>query len=125
MCKRGGTRGSGGRSWLNGWFNVFFPYIAVQGSNDLKPNPYCTPFQPGTGYAAEPLGENFYGHGGGQFGVAGPSTNDLPCGIASAPVMWAYVGRLIPMEFQAGFVGAIQRDDGTVCPDIGWAIFKA
>jgi len=27
MCKRGGTSGSGGETWLNGWYNIFFPYI--------------------------------------------------------------------------------------------------
>jgi hypothetical protein len=27
LCKRGGMSGSGGYSWLNGWFNVFFPVI--------------------------------------------------------------------------------------------------
>merc|ERR1719393_1098675 len=27
MCKRGGTSGSGARTWFNGWFNILFPYI--------------------------------------------------------------------------------------------------
>merc|ERR1712216_663547 len=27
MCKRGGTTGSGARTWFNGWFNILFPYV--------------------------------------------------------------------------------------------------
>ena len=122
MCKRGGIYGSGGYTWLNGWYNVFFPYFS--NGNDVGANPYCTPFQPGAGYAAEPLGEHFYGYGTGG-GVRGPKRDKIPCGIASAPVTWSYLGTEYPLEFQAGFVGAIQRDDQTICPDIGWAIFEA
>merc|ERR1719253_2365013 len=37
MCKRGGTSGSGARTWFNGWFNIFFPYIMD------RENIYMTP----------------------------------------------------------------------------------
>ena len=35
MCKRGGTSGSGARTWLNGWFNIFFPWVG-RASNLLQ-----------------------------------------------------------------------------------------
>ena len=49
MCKRGGTSGSGARTWFNGWFNVLFPYV------DRRPNRYCTPYRADAGYVAEGL----------------------------------------------------------------------
>merc|ERR1712159_884412 len=40
MIKRGGTNGSGARTWFNGWINILFPYILD------KPNPYTVPYSP-------------------------------------------------------------------------------
>ena len=40
MIKRGGTLGSGYRTWFNGWINIFFPYI----QKDF--NRYCVPSTP-------------------------------------------------------------------------------
>ena len=42
--------------------------------------------------------------------------------MCSAPVTWEHVGKKIPLEFRAGFVGVKQRKDGAVTPDIGWFI---
>eukprot|EP00035_Acanthoeca_spectabilis_P021878 m.440748 g.440748 ORF g.440748 m.440748 type:complete len:399 (-) comp18558_c0_seq1:1086-2282(-) len=119
FCKRGGMHGSGGYTWLNGWFNVFFP--------DLKQskNSYCVPYSPDIGYAQEKLGENYYSHFGGAKpppGAHGPDLTDLPGGMASAPVTWDFLGTDIPLTFTAGFAGAAQRADGTVAPEIGWLI---
>ncbi len=45
MVKRGGTQGSGARTWYSGWINVFFPILAKK-----KANPYCVPYSPKAPY---------------------------------------------------------------------------
>lgn len=122
MAKQGGVGGSGGYTWLNGWYNVFFPQLKSGGRNS-----FCEPYSPGNGYAREdPSKPNHYTPkwcGGDEpEGVRGPDGDDIPTGILSAPVTWNYLGRLIPLQFRAGFVGAEQRDDGTIAPAIGWLI---
>eukprot|EP01048_Picozoa_sp_COSAG05_P001824 COSAG05_NODE_65_length_22456_cov_17.448540_11_plen_955_part_00 len=60
MCKRGGELGSGGRTWLNGWFNVFFPYLKDWGyhsTREWEDNPYCVPYSSDVGYAQEKLSD--------------------------------------------------------------------
>ncbi len=54
-------------------------------------------------------------------GVAGPDCEDFGSGISSAPVTWLYYGEEHKLEFNAGFIGAIQ-DAKTLCirPQIGW-----
>ena len=47
MVKAGGTNGSGGRTWYNGWINIFFPFISE------KQNEYMIPYSSGLGYAKE------------------------------------------------------------------------
>ena len=56
MCKRGGELGSGGRTWLNGWFNVFFPYLK-DSTREWEENPYCVPYSSDVGYAQEVLSD--------------------------------------------------------------------
>jgi len=117
MCKRGGTSGSGARTWFNGWFNILFPYI------DRRPNFYCVPYSPDAGYVQEGLVyDKRYGMGGGR-GVAGPDCEDFGNGMSCAPVEWDYNGRSIPLDFNAGFVGATQDPDTLqIRPAVGWFI---
>jgi len=119
MCKRGGTLGSGGYTWLNGWFNVFLPYL-----KDNVPNAFCAPYSPSEGYAKEKLKVNEYSHfrGGIPDGVRGPDVQDLPSSVVTAPVMWEYLDKKIPLEFKSGFLGVEQREDGAVAPCLGWYI---
>jgi hypothetical protein len=116
MCKRGGTSGSGARSWYNGWINIFFPYIKD------RPNRYMVPYSSENGYVKE-------GRDGGRYGmgappdVQGPDCSDFPGGLAAAPVVWDYNGKEIDLKFKAGFVGAEQDQiTGVVKPVIGWFI---
>ena len=120
--------GSGGCTWLNGWFNVFFPQLKSGGRN-----PFCSAYTPEAGYANEDASKkNCYG-GTSYFGattpepdgVRGPDLESIPTGVLSAPVSWDYLGQKLPLEFRAGFVGAEQRPDGTVAPAIGWYIQHA
>eukprot|EP01052_Picozoa_sp_SAG31_P017614 SAG31_NODE_1213_length_9359_cov_4.298164_9_plen_265_part_00 len=132
MCKRGGTSGSGARTWFNGWFNILFPYID-RGPWDRaciyrpSPNPYCVPYSPDAGYVLEGLVYNKrYGRGfrvlmGEEFG--GPDCEDFGSGMSCAPVEWDYLGQSVPLDFNAGFVGATQ-DPHTlqIRPAVGWFI---
>merc|ERR1712232_573056 len=116
MCKRGGTSGSGARTWFNGWINIFFPYIME------RPNRYMIPYSSDNGYVKE-------GRNGGRYGmgapsdVQGPDCSDFPGGLAAAPVVWDLNGTKIELKFKAGFVGA-EQDPGTrtVKPVVGWFI---
>jgi hypothetical protein len=45
--------------------------------------------------------------------------------LAEAPVVWNYHGKIIDLNFKAGFVGASQdKDTGTIRPLVGWFIEK-
>lgn len=118
MCKRGGTRGSGSRTWFNGWINVFFPYIK------RRPNHYCKPYSPSNGYVLEGLREKWYGMREPE-GCAGPDCQDFGSGMSSAPVTWEIFSQEIKLDFNAGFTGAVQ-DPVTwqIRPQISWFITK-
>jgi hypothetical protein len=133
MCKEGGVGGSGGGTWLNGWFNVFFPYLGSiakkpsDGPSSTQENKYCAPYDDAVGYAQESLvaKKRYYSMGESPAGVYGPDISMMPCGVAAAPVVWEYFGQKHQLQFQAGFVGAVQRDDGAIVPELGWAIVHA
>jgi hypothetical protein len=122
MCKRGGTTGSGARTWFNGWINIFFPYI------DRRPNRYCEPYSSEAGYVMEGLVyDKFYDmfhHT--PHDVGGPDCEDFPSGMSAAPVTWEYLNETLPLNFNAGFVGATQ-DPVTlqIRPAIGWYITRS
>jgi hypothetical protein len=122
MCKRGGTNGSGARTWFNGWFNIFFPFI----ENHI--NRYCEPYSPSNGYVKEGLvWDKKYGMFGGNQpnGVQGPDCEDFPNGLGRAPVIWQYLSKEIKLSFNAGFIGAHQDPETlTISPHIGWFITK-
>lgn len=116
MCKRGGTSGSGARTWFNGWINIFFPYIMD------SPNRWMVPYRADIGYVKE-------GRNGGRYGmraaedVQGPDCEDFPKGLAAAPVVWDYNGHQMKLKFKAGFVGAEQdKATGVIRPVTGWFI---
>eukprot|EP01052_Picozoa_sp_SAG31_P036156 SAG31_NODE_4471_length_3205_cov_2.753059_2_plen_343_part_00 len=134
MCKRGGTSGSGARTWFNGWFNILFPYI------DRRPNRYCVPYSPDAGYVREGLvydkreddmfgakldfsARSKNGPDGDEKWSRGPDCEDFGNGMSCAPVEWDYLGRSVPLDFNAGFVGATQ-DPNTleIRPAVGWFI---
>ena len=120
MCKRGGQRGSGGYSWINGWVNVFLPFM----SNN-KANGCCVPYRPDAAYVAEGAHEVYYGHTDQKEGVAGIPDSMVPSGLSSAPVKWVYLGTAIPLLFQAGFIGVVQDKKGRLCAEVGWAVTEA
>eukprot|EP00037_Helgoeca_nana_P023996 m.251809 g.251809 ORF g.251809 m.251809 type:complete len:145 (+) comp26507_c0_seq2:886-1320(+) len=121
VCKRGGVSGSGGRSWLNGWYNVFFPFL-----REGRPNEYCVPYTPEIGYAQEAPKVNRYEMRHDMLpGVAGPTPTDLPGGMSVAPVTWDFLGTKLALSFKAGFGGAAQcKDTNAIAPTIGWCIMR-
>jgi len=114
MVKRGGTHGSGARTWFSGWINILFPYI------ERHPNRWAVPYSPANAYVKE-------GRDGGRHGEGsdGPDVADFPKGLAEAPVTWDYLGNELKLKFKAGFVGATQ-DAATkqVRPRVGWFIVR-
>jgi hypothetical protein len=120
MCKRGGTSGSGARTWFNGWFNIFFPYV------DRRCNRYCQPYSSDAGYVLEGLvWDKRYGMREPQ-GCGGPDCLDFGNGMSSAPVEWNFNGHIVYLDFQAGFVGAVQDlETLQIRPQISWFITRA
>jgi len=119
MCKRGGTSGSGARTWYNGWLNIFFPFIKD------RANRYMNPYSNDADYVKEGRNGGRYGMDAPE-GVQGPDCVNFPGGLGSAPVNWDYNGTSIDLMFKAGFVGAEQdQATGVVRPKIGWFISHA
>merc|ERR1712032_483961 len=120
MCKRGGTSGSGARTWFNGWFNILFPYV------DRRANRYCQPYRPDVGYVLEGLTwDKRYGMREPE-GCAGPDCEDFGSGMSSAPVEWDFNSLMVYLDFKAGFVGAVQDVETLqVRPQISWFITRA
>merc|ERR1712188_61236 len=119
MCKRGGTVGSGARTWFNGWFNILFPYI------NRHPNHYCTPYSSEAGYVEEGLVMNQRYGMDAPPGVQGPDCEDFGSGLSSAPVEWDYNGCAINLEFKSGFIGAVQCPQTLqIRPQVGWYIVR-
>jgi hypothetical protein len=92
--------GSGGPH-VSGAINVFFPYL-----KNGKKNP-----------AATDWANTWWG--------GGPSPNDYPPGLSSAPFFWHYYDNVFNMQFLGGFVGVSQDTTLAVRPAIGWAVADA
>jgi hypothetical protein len=90
-----------GAAYITGWINVFFPYLLRERSR--------RPRVVQNGWVAA------LKHG--------PTANQLPSGLSSAPFTWRFLDRAFAMEFVAGFVGVSQdRETRAVRPAIGWCI---
>jgi hypothetical protein len=109
MVKRGGTMGSGARTFFSGWINVFFPYLI---GTQERSNPF----------AYVPYDEK-------TFSVVhkrpGPDVNFFPSGLSKVSVTWAYFDQEIPLEFNSGFLCA-KQDPTTkaISPVICWYIMR-
>jgi hypothetical protein len=119
MCKRGGTSGSGAKTWFNGWFNILFPYI------NRSRNRYCVAYSEDAGYVQEARDAGRYGMRA-PAGVQGPDCEDFGSGLSSAPVEWDYNGQDIKLDFNSGFIGAVQCPETLqIRPQVGWYITRA
>jgi hypothetical protein len=121
LCKRGGTLGSGGYTWLNGWFNVFLPY-GVE-----SPNRCCRPYDAKDHFVQTGLKEEWSGMGQSvPKGAEGIKLSNVPTGLSLAPVEWQYYDTLLSLQFKSGFIGVAQ-DPATKCvsPEVGWVIQRS
>nr|AYM52230.1 hypothetical protein [Sorangium cellulosum] len=104
--------GSGG-PYVNGWINVLFPYLRVDGSDAFTRNDAAVRWERG---GSDP--DDWSSHGAHRFLI--------PSGISTAPLLWHYLGSKLDMELLAGFVGTAQDKDGLALrPAIGWAVRDA
>jgi hypothetical protein len=113
FCKEGGLLGSGGDSWLNGWFNAFLPYGLTE------PNRTCHLYVPKEmrhkpGYCLVPRDPR------------GLALNEIPTGFSIVPVQWQCNGNSIPLQFRAGFIGVTQDPETKyISPEVGWVLQSA
>jgi len=119
MVKRGGTSGSGARTWFSGWVNILFPYI------NRRPNWWAVPYSDLNGYVKEGRSGGHYGMNAPP-GADGPDCADFPNGLAEAQVVWEYHGSQMDLKFKAGFIGACQDSKTMVVrPRVGWFIVRS
>ena len=110
MAKRGGTRGSGSYSYVNGWVNAFFPYSAPG-----KPNMFCKPYRSGSDYTAMVQ----HWSGGTVLQQAGLDVLEFPDGLCAAPARLDSNN----LEFRGGFVGVARAGIANcVTPAVGWFV---
>jgi hypothetical protein len=112
MAKRGGTKGSGASTYVNGWINNFYPYCARN-----KTNPFCGVYSSGAAYTQQVdswTGERVLKQ-------AGLDVFDFPDGLCSAPVM---IDENL-LEFRGGFVGVdVDRENNCLTPSVGWFVAR-
>jgi len=90
--------GSGAHSFISGWIQIFYPYLASGRIN----------------YAMKPWQEMYF---------SGPELDHFPPISSVAPVDWEYFGITHDLHFHAGFAGMVQSTvDGEVMPALGWHV---
>jgi hypothetical protein len=90
--------GSGSYSFISGWMQIFFPYLASG-----QQNGNLCPWQ------------DMY--------FNGPETGNFPSIICTAPIEWDYHGTNFTLDLNAGINAVSQREeDGMLCPEIGWYV---
>jgi len=90
--------GSGAYSFISGWIQILFPYLASGGLNqNLKP-----------------WNELFF---------YGPESDDFPIVASTAPGYWEHHGSPFDMTFHAGILGFSQdAGTGALSPLLGWYV---
>ena len=100
---------SGGDTWT-GWLVNFFPYI--DNKETRARNPWLiTDWEVFRRGDISPLD--------------GPSVDDFPPPISNTPLTWEVFGQIKQLELLAGFFGSSQLEDGTIRPELGYAIRHA
>ena len=90
---------------------MLFPYIETQ---DFSTNRRQACWNSDLTRWEEGMNDDFGG---------GPTVDNFPTGLSSAPFTWNYLGTELPMVFTGGFTGVSQdASTGTTRPAIGWAI---
>merc|ERR550525_2325282 len=119
MIKRGAVEGSGGYDFFSGWFNILFPFLKT-----TRWNKYCVPYSMEHAYVGQGLTEfrrlDLFSDCGAE---TGGDINEYPTGLSKVPVTWDYHGKILKLQFIAGYVG-FQQDLKSleICPNLGWCI---
>lgn len=96
-------RGGSGGPFINGWINVFFPYVETRRS--WVPYPAALDWK----------NNDMYGKG--------DNLDDMPSGLSAAPFTWCYYNTDYAMKFVAGFFGVEQNPQTLALrPGVGWAV---
>jgi len=91
----------------------FFPF-----QDKAKINPYCIPYSDDNDYVK--IGLTYADK------IQGLDVDNVPIGLATAPVTWMYYNEQIPLKFVAGFMGAKQNPKTLeIEANIGWFIGNA
>lgn len=92
-------RSVSGGPFITGWINVLLPYVVLD--EDPQRNQAVEGWSKGSG----------------------PLPQELPTGLAAAPLLWRFPDREYAMNLLGGFVGVGQDPTSlTVRPEIGWAV---
>jgi hypothetical protein len=131
VCNMAGGSGSAGDP-INGWINVFFPYLRPEFQNRLNcgiqwQRNYEFAKMNGLKNAVQ-LVES----GGGKESwqatapIGGVRIKDIPSGMVKAPVRvnWIDAGRETVLDFCAGIFALHQHPDGALEPRTGWAVVE-
>jgi hypothetical protein len=89
-------------------------------SESIVPNPYFAKWEDAASAAERRIArKEFIG-----FEAKGPSLNNIPAGIASAPVRFVDLrdDTECALRFAAGLLGVGQDADGALVPEFGWAV---
>jgi len=90
--------GSGSHSFISGWVQILYPYLASG-----KENRFMRPWQ--------------------EMYFSGPEIDQFSRISSAAPVDWNYFGTPYDLHFHAGFAGMVQDPEtGEVAPTLGWHV---
>jgi len=116
--------GSGIRSPITGWIQVFFPYLLNGKGYSVKRNSYLGAYNLSiTNNAQNDLEWGLFSRVSGCGN--GVKLKEIPGGISKVPFVWldANTNKADKMIFSGGIVYCTQDStDGTIEPKIGWAV---
>ena len=96
-----------GGPYITGWINALFPYLdGIPGDSTIERNPLALSWTDAKAH--------------------GTTLGRFPAGRSRVPLAWKYLGTVIPMMLQAGFLGMSQDPDTCALrPTIGWVVHAA
>ena len=103
-----------GGSFVTGWINVLFPYLAVShvDAGGRRHAPRIVPNRCARNWPHELDGD-----------FEGTTLGSFPRGMSDVPLTWNYFGVRFPMTLSGGFVGFAQDPQTlAVQPAIGWTV---
>lgn len=124
FLKRGGTTGSGGQTFYNGWIHVFFPYLAKNSKGQVYESPFCVPYSVNEDYVRYKPLEWKGPMGCRDFPFKG--VTKFPVGVSKVPVKHNIDGFIELLAIESGFYG-VKQDPKTMELECfkAWAVVDA